>query len=332
MVAAAHGIPQAVWDASALIADPEIDIVDITVRPPIRVPLALEAAAAGKSFVQTIPFALDLAQRRELRDRVAAGGQVAVLESLHRHDPAFRMFKSMLDQGVVGRLHTVRGQVRTDILFSPPPGWPYQWILYPENRSSALRNFGAHLLHTMVWLFGGIDTVAARIATALPRIDFTDGSTEVNGVADTAAMLLTFTSGVGGMIDSTWCTPGGEGFLIDAEGDAGQLRIASDSLGPLNVRVEFAAVGDPALRTIPLEARFLTIADAPEIRPDPAGWHGFAMAAMCHRLAKAVRGDEDADAGPTFDEAYHVMKVVEAGYLADRGKRWVAVDDVEPQA
>jgi len=40
------GVPRAMWDAQQLLADPTLDIIDVTPRPSIRAPLALQALQA----------------------------------------------------------------------------------------------------------------------------------------------------------------------------------------------------------------------------------------------------------------------------------------------
>jgi predicted dehydrogenase len=326
-VAAEFGIERPMWDASALISDPDIDIVDITVRPPIRAPLALEALAAGKSILQTIPFALDLDQARRLEQMATAGGPIGMLESLHRHAPAFRQAKAMLDAGAIGRVQSVRGHVRTGILLSPPADWVYEWIIDPSNRASALRNFGAHLLHQLVWYFGRIESVAATLSTQVPQIQFADGSARPNAVVDTAALLVRFESGADGAVDASWVTPGSEGFSIDAIGETGRLRISADFLGPQNARIEHAQKGSRTtpILPVPLDEQYLVLDGAPGIRENPDDPNFFPIAAMCHRLARAVRGIEVGDAGPDFAEALHVMQVVETAYHAHRERRWVEV-------
>ena len=330
-VAKDHGIPRPMWNASALINDPDIDVVDITVRPTIRAPLALEAVLAGKSMIQTMPFALNLRQGHDLKMLAANNGAIAMMESLHRHSPAFRQVKALLEEGIIGPVQSIRGHVRTGILLSAPPHWEYLWITEPKSGASALRNFGAHLLHTICWFFGPIESVAAQITTNLPEIRLTDGSSVPNGVSDTAAVLLHLRSGVEGVIDVSWCTPGSEGFQIDAIGSTGRLRVSADLLGPQNARIELASTSGGPFTDLPLRQQFLEIAGAPNIRENPTNPFVLPVAAMCYRLAEAVQGRNVSYARPDFSEAYHVMQVVEAAYRAHERKAWISVEEVSAE-
>jgi predicted dehydrogenase len=317
--AAEHGIARACWDWRALVADESIDIVDLTVRPTIRAPIAIAALEHRRHLLQPMPFALNLAQGLRLRDLAAASGKVAMVESLHRYAPAMIEMKRLLDSGAIGRVHSLRGYVRTGILFDPPPAYVYQWIVEADSGASALRNFGAQLLHTLTWMFGPVAEVAARIATNLPALRFTDGSRKANETADSAMLLARLESGADAAIDVSWVTPGFEGFALDAIGDAGRLIVTADVLGPQNARLRIARGVGASLADI--EGLATPPGEDPRLLP---------LIRMCRRMAEAVRGDPLAVAEPSFDEAYAIMQLVEAAYLANEERRWVSPAEIAP--
>lgn len=319
-----HGIPRAIWDAHEMLDDPTIDVVDVTPRPSIRAPLALQVLQAGKHLLQPLPFALNLEQARTLHEEARARGLVAMVENLHRHTPAFRQAKALVDEGALGRIFTVRGHVRTGILLNPSAGYVYSWITDADSGASALRNFGAHLLHALIWLFGDISAVAADISTSLPEIYFADGSSKVNGTADSATVMTRFHSGATGSVDVSWCTAASEGFLIDVVGEFGRLVIRAEGLGPQNARLWWAARGGRELAPFPIDEHYCGVLGLP-LRDDPDRPRRYPLAAMCAGMANAVRDSELAHAHPDFDEAYTVMRVVEAAYESVEIGGWVNV-------
>lgn len=326
--ARAAGVPNAVWDARALIADPDLDIIDVTPRPTIRAPLALETLEAGKHLMQPLPFALDLAQGRALRDAARSRQRIAMVENLHRHAPAFRQAKAVIDTGALGPLFTINGQVRTGILLKPAANYVYDWITDANSGASALRNFGAHLLHVLTWLFGSVASVSADISTKLGSIRFADGMEKINHTADSAALQVRFANGASGLLETSWCTTAGEGFLIDAAGDGGRLVIRADGLGPQGAQLWWAARGDPKLQLLPI-AEALNGAPGLELRHDPEQPRRYPLAAMCAGMADAIRTGDTTHAHPDFDQAYSVMRTVEAAYAAARTGGWVDVASVE---
>jgi predicted dehydrogenase len=327
--AAKHGLSKAFWHSNSAIVDPDVDFVDLSVRPTIREPLAFAALRAGKHVLQTLPFALSLATGTRLRAAAEASGCVAMIESLHRHSPVFRQFRDLVQSGAIGKVHSVKSHVRTGILLSPPAGWPYRWIVQRGSGASALRNFGAHLLHTLLWIFGPIHSVVAELATNHPELRLADGSVFPNETKDSGALLLRFLGGETATLDVSWCTPSGEGFLIDAVGDRGRACIVTDHLGPDNTRI-LRCGSDPndVLEPVNLDPKYTAELEAAGIDTHEAGSRVVALAAMCRRAAIAASGGE-ADARPDFDEALHVMQVIEAAYRAHAERRWVSVEELK---
>lgn len=319
-VAEAHGIHAAYHDAYEMLSREALDIVDVTPRPSIRAPISIAVLEAGKHLLQPMPFALDLVQGRRLCALAKEKGVVAVSENLHRHSPTFHQAKALIDAGAIGVVRSFRAFVRTNILLDPEPGFPFLWLLEPANAASALRNFGAHMLHCLFWFFGPVAEVVASLATNLPVVHLADGPPQANNVVDTAAVLLRHNNGIEGIMDISWCLPGQNKFSIDIAGDKGRLLIECESLGPWGAVLSFTDHPYRPVRTI---------------TPDPAFRAGStvstendaleSLAFICQRMAAAVRNEAPASAQPDFDEALAVLEVVEAAYASHDRRSWVDV-------
>jgi predicted dehydrogenase len=316
------GVARAHWDAAQMLTDPTLDIIDVTPRPSVRGPLVHQALQAGKHVMQPLPFALDLNQAHLLRATAKISGSVAMVENLHRHSPVFRQAKALLEQGALGEVFTIHGHVRTGILLNPAAGYVYNWITDEGSGASALCNFGAHLLHVLTWLFGDVKALAAQVSTKLPRICFADRTSRVNRTADSAAVLMRYVSGATGAIDVSWCTSAGEGFSIDAVGERGRMVIRAAGLGPQEAQLWRATRSDVNLSLQTIEERFCT-APGLGLRDDPGQPRRFPLAAMCAGMADAVRNGGAQFARPNFDDAYTVMRVVEAAYESAQRGVWV---------
>jgi len=324
-VAREQAIPQAYWDVDALLADGSLDVIDVTPRPSIRSPIALRVLAAGKHLLQPIPFALDLTQAAELERRAAAANVVAIAEVLHRHTPEFLMAKALIDEGFLGELYTVRREVSTGILLDRPAPYVYSWITEPASGASTLRNFGAHLLHVLTWLFGDVTDVAAEIGTSMQEQVFTDGSRTRNGTADTAFALLRFAGGARGSLHTSWCTPASDGFRIDAAGSNGRLvlRAGAGRLGPDHAALATGGAHDLHLAKVEVPERFRELAS--RMTGVDTDARGYPLAAMCYRLADAVRTGDATHAKPDFHEAHRVMRIVETAYAAAERRTWLPI-------
>jgi len=184
--------------------------------------------------------------------------------------------------------------------------------------------FGAHLLHVLVWFFGDIAAVAADISTRLPEIHFSDGSSKLNGTADSATVLTRYKSGASGAIDVSWCTSTGEGFSIDAVGEFGRLVIRADGLGPQKAQLWLAGRSAREFELQSIDESFQKVPGL-DLRDDPKEPRRFPLTAMCAGMAEAVRAGNHLHAHPDFDEAYSVMRVVEAAYESAETGNWCDV-------
>ena len=91
------------WDAQAMAAHPDIDILDCGTRPSVRDPVVAHALRNGKHVYNAIPFATDIDRARELRDIWKASGKVGVVDAFSQWLPAHRLVKEMLADGFLGR-------------------------------------------------------------------------------------------------------------------------------------------------------------------------------------------------------------------------------------
>jgi predicted dehydrogenase len=305
-------IPHAYSDAMTMVREADIDVVDITTRPSIRAPIALAALEAGKHVIHPLPFALGLDGARAQLELAERAGVTAWVENLHRHTPAFIHLKALVDDGFLGDLYSVNAIVQASNFLNRPPNYVYAWNADASSGASAVRNFGAHMLHCLLWLLGDIVEVSAVNARMLPELVFTDGSRLRNEVADVTYALLRFANGAPGTMHTSWSAPASDGFRIDAVGSKGRAVITADGLGPQNPVLLTASSRDTALREVPIAGA------------SPGADRQEALASMCLQFAEAVAGGS-VNSGPTYREAYRVMQIVEATYEADARKSWVEV-------
>jgi len=309
--AQAHGIEEAYWDIAALLRDAEIDIVDITPGWTSCASIALAALRAGRHVMHPLPLALDLPGARELLAAQRQNAKVVMVENLHRHSPTFMQAHAMIDAGMIGEVHTIHASVHTGMLLGQSTNYPYTWVAQRSSGVSALRKFGEHLLHTLIWLFGDIVELAANAQISLPRVQFTNGPSIESQTEDGASLLLRYASGANGTMDVSSRGPAGGGFLIYAAGTKGRLALKAEGLGPRKASLAFARITDSEMSSVTIDARHRLVPDAPQ------GDTLESLAIMCRRVAEAVRGRAQ-QAAPKYSEACKVMQLVENAYLASR--------------
>jgi predicted dehydrogenase len=85
-----------------LLADDEIEIVDVATRPDVRPELIRQAIAAGKHVLAQKPLALDLHAARQLAEEAEDRGVRVAVNQNGRWSPAWRIATLLIEQGAIG--------------------------------------------------------------------------------------------------------------------------------------------------------------------------------------------------------------------------------------
>lgn len=97
------GVKQYV-DAAELIADPDIDVVDICLPTPAHVPFGLMALRAGKHLLIEKPLANSYADAMKLVDAARASDKIAMTAMCMRFWPGWTFLKEAVDDRRFGKL------------------------------------------------------------------------------------------------------------------------------------------------------------------------------------------------------------------------------------
>ena len=146
--------------------------------------------------------------------------------------------------------------MRRGILFNPSVDFPYFWTTHRGSGASALRNFGAHLLHTLTWLVAPIKAVAGSVEQRRPELHLSNGQSVANGTEDCAKLLVEYEGGATGLLEIDWAMPGGEGFRIDITGSKARLVIEAAGLGPQDASLFLSSTGEAGLARLPVDEQF----------------------------------------------------------------------------
>ncbi|MEO2038085.1 MAG: Gfo/Idh/MocA family oxidoreductase [Martelella sp.] len=106
--AAAHGIPNAETELSALLSRPEIDAVYISTTNEKHRDQALAAIAAGKHVLCEKPLAMSVADARTMVEAARAAGLVFATNHHLRCAGAHRAAKALIAEGRIGKVLSMR--------------------------------------------------------------------------------------------------------------------------------------------------------------------------------------------------------------------------------
>ena len=287
--AQALGIPTAHGSYEALLADPEIEAVYIPVPNHLHVPLALQAARAGKHVLCEKPIALDAAEAEALR---AVEGKVVVAEAfMVRFHPQWLRARELVRAGRIGDLRAVQ------VFFSYFNDDPQNVRNQASIGGGALYDIGCYAIVSGRFPFGA----EPRRAIGLFERDPAFGTDRLaSGLLDFGeGRQLSFTIG-------TQCVPYQR---VQLCGTRGRIEIQIPFNAPANEATRIFLDDGSAL-----DGRAIVTETLPPC--DQYGLQGDAF-------ARAVRGVERYPYGVA--DAIANMRVIDALFRSEKSGRWEEV-------
>ncbi len=166
--AAALYVPKAYGDYHDLIADPDVDVVDISAANVYHYPAAKAALEAGKHVVCEKPLAMTSAESSELVALAARTGLVNAVTFNVRFYPLLQHARAMIRRGDLGAIYMVHGGYWQDWLLLETD---YNWRVEAEQGGAlrAVGDIGSHWIDLAQFLIGlSVRSVLADLATFVP--------------------------------------------------------------------------------------------------------------------------------------------------------------------
>jgi predicted dehydrogenase len=159
------GWDSAVIDWRDVVADPEIDIVDIATPNDTHREIAVAAARAGKAVLCEKPLGLNLAECEEMLAAVRKARVVHMVCHNYRRIPAIALAKQMIERGELGdRIYHYHARYAQDWIADPK--YPLVWRLQSKIAGSGAHgDINAHLIDLGRYLVGEFREVSAVMET-----------------------------------------------------------------------------------------------------------------------------------------------------------------------
>ena len=222
VLAADYGVP-AELDPDALLARADIDAVVIATPHTTHLPLALDAAAAGKHVYLEKPMALSVAECDRILAAARDAGVQVTVASQSRYNEISMRAKALIDEGVTGPITIFR-------VTSPTVGWDVPadgWFVDPKEGGAYL-DWGPHGCDTLRWFTGTDATLAFGMFENFGGIPALDPSAMVSYRLGSGAMAQFWMSyeipspGLGSYMQ--WLAVGENGML---DFDRDHLRVGN---------------------------------------------------------------------------------------------------------
>ncbi|MCX5685288.1 MAG: Gfo/Idh/MocA family oxidoreductase [Planctomycetota bacterium] len=144
-------------DFAAILADPEIDLIDLCVPTHQHAEKTLQALAAGRHVFCEKPMALESKLARRMIRAAEKAGRLLAIGHVLRFWPEYLLMKELIDSGRYGR---VRSAFFSRL--SPRPQWSWSnWLQDAGRSGAAALDLHIHDTDTVQWFFGRPAKVAS---------------------------------------------------------------------------------------------------------------------------------------------------------------------------
>ncbi len=201
------GVQKLVTDWQELVADPDIDIIDICTPNNFHTPIAIAALDAGKHVLCEKPLAPNPGEIRQMiaaRDR---SGKKLMTAQHFRFRGTSKAMKAEIGTGVLGNIYHARSWMLRRAAAPVRPGF----ILKRLSSGGPCIDIGVHILDLTLWLMGNPRPVAVT-GVARTEIAHQEGVFSIWGgpipqqldVEDFAAAFIRFENGATLVLEVSW--------------------------------------------------------------------------------------------------------------------------------
>ncbi|MEG9489545.1 Gfo/Idh/MocA family oxidoreductase [Mannheimia indoligenes] len=322
------GFNRATGDWRKLVADPNVDVVDICTPNFLHKEIALEAIKYGKHVYSEKPLALTAADAKEMVEAAKKAGVKTLVGFNYMKNPTSQLAREIIQNGEIGEVVHFYGTHNEDYLASP--NTPIDWHCYKAKAGlGTLGDLAAHIVSMAHYLVGEeIVSVVGDMQTVITERPNPQNLAEKVKVEneDQATAIVRFANGVMGTIESSRIACGRKmGLTYVVTGTKGTLTYAQERMAELKLYLH----DDDKSRQ-----GFKTILVGPE-HPDYSAFcvsagHGIGFndqkAVEIRDLVNGIAADDRMF--PDFEEGYKVSRVLEAIAKSAEEERWVAVNEI----
>jgi len=215
---ARHGAARTYGSYAELLSDPDVDVVYVATPHPFHLEAVLAAIEAGKAVLCEKPLGL---RASESVTMVAAArrSQTFLMEAMWmRCTPGVRRLRSLVDEGRVGDIRSVRADLGDQLPTDPDARWQN-----PDLGASTLLDVGVYPLTFVTMLLGEPTGLVGRAVLSW------------RGVDDAAGLVLTYDSGA---IATVTCSQNARtDSTATVSGDRGRIEVAAPIMAPPSLRL-----------------------------------------------------------------------------------------------
>jgi len=319
------------WDHTAtdwreVVANPDIDVIDINTPNDSHAEIAIAAAKAGKHILCEKPLAMDVKQCRQMLQAVKKAKVVHMICHNYRRIPAIAQAKKMIDEGALGQVRHYHARYAQSWLVDPKA--PRLWRMQKQYAGSGAHgDINAHIIDLGRYLVGEFDEVSGQMHTFIKQRPLPDNPKKLGRVSvdDAAQCIGRFKNGALANLEATRYATGRKNRIhIEINGADGSLEFNLEDLNRLKYFDN----------TIPEDRQGfadIIVTQQKGVHPYVGQWwppghiigyeHTFV-----HTIADFVNAvAKGKSVQPTFEDGLKNQQVLEAVEKSAETRRWVKV-------
>ena len=327
------GWGRATASVDELVADDEIDLIDITTPNDLHRAHAVGALGACKHVACEKPLAGTLDDARAMREaaRTAfAGGTRAYVWFNYRRCPAVAYAQRLVAEGRLGTLYHVRGQYLQDW---GGPATPLSWRFDAARAGSGAHgDLNAHVVDLAHFVAGDeiIEVTGALETRFIQQRPVPGGGTGPSTVDDCVGFLARFRSGAVGSFEASRLATGhANSNRLEINGELGSLSFDVERMNELEWFDNTVDAGRRGWTTI----MCTTAGVHPYVEaywpPGHALGYEHQFISQAADMIREISGGSAVVALADFDDAYRTQRVLDAALISARQRQAVSLDDPE---
>jgi predicted dehydrogenase len=260
-----YGFDEASSDWRAVVARPDIDVIDICTPNNVHAEIAIAAAEAGKHIICEKPLARTVEEARAMAAAVKKAGVIHMVAFNYRRTPAVALAKKYIEEGRIGKILNFRGTYLQD--WSADPDGPLSWRFQKKIAGSGtVGDIATHVVDLAHYLVGLIETVNAITTTYNKTRPLQQGGVDKLGASEKASgdvergevdvddeviSMLRFENGAIGSLEATRNAYGRNNFItLEIHGTKGSIHFNYERRDELQVMFADDPADSRGFRTV----------------------------------------------------------------------------------
>ena len=309
-----------------LLATEPIDAIVISTPNNQHYPMAMTAIEHGLHVLCEKPLGMNYTEASRMADAAERAGIHAMVPFTYRFMPTARYLKELIEQGYIGKPYHLNMRYYTGYAREGQYMWRFDLA---ESGSGVVGDLGTHWLYLADWFYGEVKAVSAMLGYHVPRGPRPDRKAYEVG-DDVAVMLLEFKSGAQGVLHLSSVayepTTFGQTHHMEFHGSGGTLYSFTD--WNKIQRVSGARDGEEATHDLPIPDHIWGTARRDIVHDtykDVFRDHDF----MARGFVSAIATNTPVE--PSFRDGARIQRYLEAALRSARERRWVEVDEIQPE-